>query len=253
MVQLSGVLITYNEEKHIEEAIRNISFADEIIVVDSFSTDKTIEKLKNFPQVKVIQRAFTNFPEQRNFAMEQAKGKLILFLDADERIPKKLQKEIAQTIVKPTTENAYYFKRRFVINGRTLRFSGLQTDKVHRLIKNGKASYNLTKPVHEQLLVEGESGILQNYLQHYFFDDYASYKQKKDFYAELKAQELFDKNKKPTFVNLYLKPIYKFIYNYIFRLGILDGKAGYMICHLKAYGVWYRYKCLEKLISASKT
>lgn len=249
--KISGLIITYNEEQHIAAVIENISFVDEIIVIDSFSSDDTLSKLKNHENVKVIQRDFKNFSDQRNFAIQQATHKWILFIDADERITPELQMEILENINNPLDFVAFKFSRKFVFKDKIIRFSGLQTDYIYRLFKKGSSHYKEDRTVHEELEVNGKSKTLSNIMLHYSFSDYESYKQKTEHYAILKAKELLKQGKKPTIFDFHIKPAYKFLYNYIIRLGFLDGKAGYTICKLNGYGVKYRFKELEKLISAS--
>jgi glycosyltransferase involved in cell wall biosynthesis len=250
--KLSALLITRNEEKHIDEVIPNISFADEIIVVDSFSTDSTVEKLSKYSNVKVIQRNFENFADQRNFAISEASYDWILFIDADERITDSLRNEIIRKLKQNSDVVAYKFRRIFIFQNKKIKFSGLQTDYIYRLFRKDSASYRKDLIVHEILSVKGKSETLRNELWHYTFSDYDSYKEKAKHYAELKALELFNKGKKPNAFDFYIKPAYKFLYNYFFRLGILDGKPGFFICKLNAYGVSHRYRKLNQLILSSK-
>ncbi|AJR04618.1 glycosyltransferase family 2 protein [Siansivirga zeaxanthinifaciens] len=245
--KISVLLITYNEINHIAEVIKNVDFADEIIVVDSFSTDGTLEKLAKFKHVKTICRAFTNFTEQRNFAIKQANFNWILFIDADERIPLELKNEIFEVINSNKNVAAYMFKRLYFFKKKRIRFSGFQTDTTYRLFKNGKVKYIENKLVHEMPEINGESAILKNTMLHYCFDSTAHYKSKMEHYAKLKALELHKKGKKTSVFQLLFRPFYKFVVNYFFRLGILDGKEGFQICYLSAYGVYFRYKELERL------
>lgn len=242
-------MIVFNESKHIEDAINNIDFADEIIVIDSFSTDGTFEKLQKLKHVKVIQREFKNFADQRNFAISQATKDWILFIDADERITEKLKQEIQSEITIPSNIIAYMFKRKYFFKQKRIRFCGFQTDTTYRLFKKGFFKYDETKIVHEMPIIDGKSKILKNDMLHYCFDSAAHYKSKMEHYASLKALELFKKGKKPSVFHFYIRPLYKFLVNYIFRLGFLDGIEGFQICYLSAYGVYYRYKELEKLTS----
>ncbi|GAA3574611.1 glycosyltransferase family 2 protein [Snuella lapsa] len=246
--QISALLITYNEIEHIDAVIDNISFADEIIAIDSFSTDGTYERLKSMEHVKVLQREFINFADQRNFAIKQANYNWVLFIDADERISTDLTTEILCVTKSPDNFTAFKFKRNFVFEDRIMRFSGLQSDSVFRLFIKGTSKYKEDRIVHEILEIQGNSKTLENTMLHYSFSDYNSYKAKAEHYAKLKALELFQKGKKPNAFHFYLKPIYKFTINYFLRLGFLDGKAGYTICALNAYGVYYRYQELKRLI-----
>ena len=241
-------MITFNEINHIEDVISTLDFADEIIVVDSYSTDGTFEKLSSMDTIKVIQREFKNFADQRNFAIEQAQFEWVFFIDADERLTIESQKEIVQTATYHGDVNAFKIPRKFIFNNKVMRFSGLQTDRVFRLFKKGITKYREDKLVHELLDFTGDFKVLKYYMLHYSFSDYKSYKQKTEHYGALKAQELLHSGTSPNWFHFYIKPAYKFISNYIFRLGVLDGKEGYIICSLNAYGVFYRYKTLKELL-----
>ncbi len=246
--KISALIITFNEVDHIKEVINNINFADEIIVVDSFSTDGTLEKLAEFKHVTTIQRTFKNFADQRNFALEQATHNWILFIDADERITDELKAEIIATIANPKDAVAFMFKRLYFFDKKRIYFSGFQTDTTYRLFKKDHVSYIEDKIVHEMPQITGESEILKSNMLHYCIDSASHYKSKMEHYASLKALELYKKGKKPSLLLFIFKPIYKFIVNYVFRLGFLDGKPGFQICYLNAYGVYYRYKELGKLV-----
>ncbi len=246
-MNLSALLITFNEEKHIKAAIDSVEFADEIIVVDSYSTDRTVEISENLNHVKVIQRKFTNFADQRNFAIEQASGNWLLFIDADERITVDLKNEILKSIEYPEDISAYMFKRLFFFRNKRIYFSGFQTDTTYRLFKKGSVRYIDDKLVHEMPQINGNSGLLKNTMPHYSFESYNQFKLKIEHYASLKAKELYLKGKKTSLFHFIFRPAYKFITNYIIRLGVLDGKEGFNLCYLMAYGVWYRYKKLKSL------
>lgn len=248
---ISALLITYNEIDHIEDVINNVAFADEIIVIDSHSTDGTFEALAEMDNVKVILREFKNFADQRNYAIKQANCEWIFFIDADERLTPALQKELVETVKETKSINAFKIQRRFMFNDKAMRFSGLQSDRVFRLFKKGVSTYREDKLVHELLDYKGKFGVLKHEMLHYSFSDYGSYKRKTEHYGLLKAQELYQKGKRPNGFHFYIKPAYKFLTNYIFRLGFLDGKEGYTICSLNAYGVFYRYKALENLLATT--
>jgi glycosyltransferase involved in cell wall biosynthesis len=245
--KISALLITYNEVSHIDEVINNIGFANEIIVIDSYSNDGTFEKLLKFKHVKTIQRPFKNFADQRNYALIQAKFEWILFIDADERITPKLKNEILKEINIEQNTVAFKFKRLFIFKNKKIRFSGFQTDKTYRLFKKGHISYNEKRIVHELPVINGNSKVLKNKMLHYSFKTREQYKSKMERYASLKALELYNKGKRASFFHFTFRPLYKFLVNYVIRLGILDGKEGYQLCYLGAYGVYYRYCELQKL------
>jgi ADP-heptose:LPS heptosyltransferase/glycosyltransferase involved in cell wall biosynthesis len=245
---ISALVITYNEELNIDSLIENINFADEIIIVDSFSKDSTIVKIKEYNHVKVFSRKFINFSEQRNFALSKASNDWVLFIDADERITPNLKNEIIDVInIENNKIVAYEVYREFYYKNKLVRFSGCQTDKVFRLYKTQNISYKKDLMVHEQIAVKGETSTLKHKMKHYSFDSYDEYKNKMTHYAELRAQELFIKKLKPNLYHYYVKPVYRFVNHYIMRLGILDGKKGFIISYLNAYYVKQRYNELDKL------
>ncbi|WP_317048051.1 glycosyltransferase family 2 protein [Flavobacterium sp. HTF] len=186
---LSALLITYNEESNITDVLNNLAFADEIIIVDSFSTDRTLELASEFKNIKITQRVFDNFASQRNFALSLATHPWILFVDADERLTPELQNEISIVINQEKSASAYFVHRDFMFENKKLKYSGWQTDKIIRLFKKEKASYNPEKIVHEKLIVEGKTKKLKNKLIHHSYSNYNDYKQKMIFYCHLKAQE----------------------------------------------------------------
>ena len=244
-IKITGLVITFNEEKNIQEVIECLDFVDEIVIVDSFSTDKTIEMLKNYSKVKVVQNKFLDFNSQRNVALQNATNNWVLFLDADERITPKLKAEIIEELDKPETKDAYLFLRKFYFQKKPIHFSGTQTDKNFRLFKKDKAHYIADKLVHETLEVNGSIGILKNTLIHYSYDEYESYRKKMINYGILKGKELFLKGKKYSVIIHFTKTIFKFFKTYILRLGILDGKSGIILCYLQTLSVYQTYVSLK--------
>lgn len=245
--KLSALIITYNEMGYIERCIDSISFADEILVVDSFSTDGTYEYLMGHPKVRVIQHPFENFTAQKSFTLAQAAHDWVLFLDADEVVGPKLREEILRTINDPGAHQAYWFYRRFMFQGRPLHFSGWQTDKNHRLFRKSRVNFSDRRIVHETLEVDGTSGILKEKLVHFCYKDYQDYKGKMLKYGQLKAKEDFFRERPFNYAMMVLKPLWKFVNHYLIRLGILDGKKGITICYLNALGVLERFRELKRL------
>ena len=183
---ISGLIITFNEEKNIQEVLDCFDFCEEIIVVDSFSSDNTVEIASRNPKVKIIQHGFEDFTKQRNIALDAAKNDWVLFLDADERITPELEKEIRETISRPDAKDAYYIYRIFFVGKKKINFSRTQNDKNFRLFKKSKASYVKHKKVHETLDVKGTTGVLKNKLLHYSFENYTSFKSKMLYFGRLK-------------------------------------------------------------------
>jgi glycosyltransferase involved in cell wall biosynthesis len=247
--KLSALIITLNEEDRIEKLISNLNFADEIVIVDSYSTDNTVAIIKRHTEVKLIQHHFENFSKQRNFALKQVKNDWVLFIDADEIIPNNLKLEILNKLKNPNGCIAFKTFRQFYFKDKPLNYSGWQTDKVYRLFNRKNVSFEPTKFVHETLNVDGKTETLKEKLIHFSYNNYNDYKEKMEHYAILRARELYAKKLKPNLYHFYIKPLYRFFNHYIIRLGFLDGKNGYIICKLNAYGVKQRYVALKKLNS----
>ncbi len=246
--KITALLITFNEIKNIVAVLDNIGFADEIIVVDSLSTDGTIEEIKEYPNVKLIQREFKNYTDQKSFAMAQATNDWVLFMDADERLTDSLKNEILKTINSDSLDIvAFMFLRTFMFKNKVLRFSGWQSDKNYRLFRKNKVHFDEERIVHETLIVKGKSGVLKNRLIHYSYRSYEDYKGKMVKYGQMKAFEEYKKGKRAYPYHFVFRPLYRFLKHYIFRLGILDGKKGVTICYLNALGVYSRYKELKRL------
>lgn len=246
--KLSALVITHNEENNIDYLVENLSFADEIIIVDSFSSDSTVAKIKKHKNVTLVQNEFINFSEQRNFALKHANHEWVLFIDADERINPKLKREINKTI-NNSNKNivAYEIYREFFYQKKLVRFSGWQTDKVFRLYNKNNVSFKSDLFVHELLDINGKTSVLNEKLQHFSFNSYGEYKQKMIHYASLRAEELYLKGLNPNLFHYYIKPLYRFFNHFIIRLGFLDGKKGYIISSLSAFYVHHRYVILAEL------
>lgn len=244
---ISGLIITFNEEKNIQEVLDCFDFCEEIIVVDSFSSDNTVEIASRNPKVKIIQHTFEDFTKQRNIALDAAKNDWVLFLDGDERITPELKNEINETINRTNADDAYYIYRIFFVGKKKINFSGTQNDKNFRLFKKSKASYVMHKKVHETLDVKGTTGVLKNKLLHYSFENYTSFKSKMLYYGRLKGEELVETGKNYSVVVHYIKVIFKFVKTYFLKLGILDGVDGLRISYLQSLYVNETYRTLRDL------
>jgi len=245
MEKVSGLIITYNEERNIAAVLKCFNFCDEIIVVDSFSTDKTVEIAQQNPKVKVYQQEFVDYTKQRNKALSLAENDWIFFLDGDERTTPDLEKEIIETINNKDSKDAYYIYRIFFVGQKKINFSGTQNDKNFRLFRKSKAFYTGTKKVHETLEVQGSTGILKYKLLHYSFEDFESFKKKMMYYGLLKGTELIEKGKKYSVFTHWSKVAFKFIKTYFLKLGILDGIDGLKISYLQSLYVNETYQTLK--------
>lgn len=240
-VPFSAVVITYNEESNIAELINSVSFADEVVIVDSYSTDKTLEIARKFPNTCIHQRLFKNFSDQRNYALTLATYEWILFVDADERIDDVLRDEILKTVHACDAREVYYVYRRFYFAGKALLYSGFQSDKAPILFKKNTCFYDPHTNVHEKLCCSGRIGFLKNKLDHHTYSSWEHYDAKLSKYARMQADELFTKGVRPGFFHFLLKPFFRFMNHYFFKKGIFDGIQGFFISWICAYYVFRRY------------
>lgn len=244
--KISALLITYNEERNIEKFLEEAWYADEIIIVDSESTDRTAEISKKHPKVTFITRKFDNFTAQKNFAIDQAKNEWVTFFDADERISKALINEMINE-VKQDRADAFFVYRRFYFMEKYIKRSGWQNDKAIRLFKKSKNRYGEGRLVHELIDSKGKVRYLNNRLDHYSYFSVEEYDRKLTQYSILRAKELFAKKLKPNVFHFWVKPWFRFVHHYVLRLGILDGGEGYIISKLHAHHVFKRYLFLSKM------
>lgn len=245
--KISGLIITFNEEQNIQEVLDCFKFCDEIIVVDSFSTDNTLEIASQNPKVKIIQNTFEDFTKQRNLALDSAKNDWVLFLDGDERITPELHVEIIKELNRTDRKDAYYFYRKFYFAGKPIHYSGTQTDKNFRLFRKSKCRYTAEKKVHETLQVNGSIGELKNKLLHYSFENFAAFKKKMIYYGRLKGAELAEKRKRYSVVVHWSKVVFKFVKTYFLKLGFLDGADGLKISYLQSLYVNETYRTLKNI------
>ena len=240
MQTLTVIIPTYNEAKYLEGALYSVKFADEIIVVDSMSTDATA-KIANDHGCQLISRKFDNFSNQKNHALQYANSKWVLFLDGDERITYALQKEILKAI-KSNKHTGYKLNfPHFYMN----RFLYHHDNNVTRLVVRDKCHFEGT--VHEKLIVEGSIGTLNNKVLHYTYKGLLHYIGKKDSYAWFQAERILAKGKAMSYFHLAFKPAYRFFHEFIIRRGFLDGIPGLAVAAINSYGVFSRYAKLMLL------
>ena len=238
MTKISAIIPTLNEEIHIEEAIKSVSFADEIIVIDSFSTDDTVTLAEKY-NVKIIKRKFDDFSSQKNFAIDQAKHPWIYILDADERVTLEVKGEIFEAIKNPNGYVGFYVRRTFYFCKKRVDYSGFQRDKVIRLFLKEHCRYNGL--VHEKIITKGKLGFFINKIDHFSYRNYDHYISKMNHYAAIRARELHKRGDKVNIYHVLIKPPARFFIHYIIRLGFLDGFTGFLVAKTQAYGVLTRY------------
>lgn len=241
MIKLSAVIITYNEEEHIEKCLKSLlDIADEIVVVDSYSDDATVEKANRLA-TRVLQREFDFYGAQKNYAISQAKHEWILLLDADERVTPELKTEILAMLKQDNISfDAFSIKRINHFMGQKVNYSGWRNDSVIRLFKKGLCQYD-KKNVHESLQVNGSTGKLKHKLLHYTYQDFDKYMRKLNQYATLQAKDYDKKTGKLTPYHFVIKPFWGFVKHYILQSGFRDGVVGLTIGYTQGYVVFMRY------------
>lgn len=239
MAKITAIIPTLNEEIHIEDAIQSVRFADEIIVIDSYSTDQTVALAKKY-DVNIIQREFDDFSAQKNYAIDLAKNKWIYILDADERVTEEVEKEILEAVNNPKDYVGFYVRRTFFFMGKKIKYGGCQRDKVIRLFLKEFCRYN-GKPVHEDIKTDGKLGFFKNKIEHYSYRSYDHYISKMNHYGALRGKQLHHEEKKVNLFHILIKPPARFVIHYIIRLGFLDGFAGFVFAKTQGYGVFTRY------------
>ncbi len=248
---VTAIIPCKNEEANIAEAIQSVSWADEILVVDSYSTDRTVAIAKQ-SGAKVLQRPFDTHARQKNWAINNATHNWIFILDADERVPVALTVEIKNLLQKhEKAEVAYWIRRQNYFMGKPVRYSGWQYDKVIRLFRRDKCRYPEVQ-VHEEISATGPVGTLQNKLVHHTYRGLRQYLEKWDYYTWLSAKDRGHKTSRVTLYHLAIKPIIRFFRHYIWFQGFLDGKVGFIISYMAAVSVFMRYLKLWRLQEGEK-
>jgi len=236
---LSVVITTFNEEVNVAECIESVLFADEILLVDSFSKDRTVEIAGKYP-VKILQREYFGSAAQKNWALDRVAHDWVLIIDADERVPEALAREILTTLSTQPAANGYYIRRENVFVDKVIRHSGWSTDKVVRLFRRDKGRYP-NRRVHADLEIEGAVPVLRNPFLHYTFRSFDQYFPKFLNYAQWGAAQAFRDGRKSGVVELVFRPWWRFIRSYFVQGGILDGVHGFVVCSLQAFGVFLKY------------
>ena len=246
MSKISAAIITYNEEKNISRCINSlIDIADEIIVVDSGSEDKTQDIALKLG-AKVIINKFEGHIQQKNFAITQTSNDWVISLDADEALSNELKNSLIK-IKKNLEGNGYKFNRLTNYCGKWIKYCGWYPDTKLRLFKKGKGCWSGKNPHDKYVLNSGKETHLKGDILHYTFYEVREHKAQIIKFSEIAAQSLFESNKKSNWTLIIGKTIFKFIRNYFLKFGFLDGVTGFHICRLSAHATYLRYYKLLKL------
>ncbi|MEA2561482.1 MAG: hypothetical protein QOH06_2986 [Acidobacteriota bacterium] len=241
--RVSAILTTLNEEQHIAGCIESLLWCDEILLVDSFSTDRTPEIAQRYDKVRFHQRTYFGSAAQKNWAMDQVQNEWILIFDADERCTPALQKEIEDLLASRPSHDAYTIKRQVYFMNRVIRFSGWQHDRVVRLVRRGTARYP-NRRVHADMITRGPAPVMHNFMIHYMTDSFDDYARRIEKYSFWGAAQNWKEGRKAGFAEIFGRSIWRFLRTYIFQLGILDGMHGLVFCMLQAYGTYLKWALL---------
>lgn len=247
MTGISLIVITLNEEKNLGRCLASVQgVVEEMIVVDSNSTDKTVEIAESFGAT-VIQRAFDGYAKQKNFATEKATQNWILSLDADEELTPELKESIL-AVKNIAKHDVYKMPRLTNYCGKWIRHCGWYPDYQTRLYDRTKGTWQ-NKKVHEFWKANDDKaimGVLKGDLLHYSFDSIESHKNKIEKYTELAAQAAVEQGRSASILKVIFSPVWHFISEYFFKLGFLDGYYGWVICKLSAVSAYKKYSKIRR-------
>jgi glycosyltransferase involved in cell wall biosynthesis len=247
MPTLSVILITRNEEANLDDCLASLEgIAQQIVVVDTNSTDRTLEIAKTHGAVVSQPTDWPGFGPQKNRALDLATGDWVLSLDADERLTPALRSEIVTAIHHSAHVDCFAIPRLSWYCGRFIRHSGWNPDYVDRLFRKGTAHFS-DDLVHERLIPQGQVAKLENPMLHFSFMNYSQVLQKVDRYSTASAEQAFAKGKTSSPLKAILHGAWSFIKTYIIRAGFLDGAQGFALAMSNSQGTYYRYLKLWQL------
>jgi glycosyltransferase involved in cell wall biosynthesis len=239
MARLSAIVIAKNEAKNIEACLDSLRFCDERIVVDGGSEDLTATLAERKGAQVVVNRDWPGFGPQKNLALSLAKYDWVLSLDADERVSEELA-TLIQSAITEGLSDAYEMPRLSTFCGKPMRHSGWYPDYVLRLFRRGKARFS-DDLVHEKVIFDGVIGRLREPLLHHPVERLEDSLSRMDRYSTARAQMIVDSGRRVSFLTGIVRGMWTFVQTYFIRLGILDGRRGFLLAVLNAEGTYYRY------------
>jgi glycosyltransferase involved in cell wall biosynthesis len=236
---LTVIIPTYNEEETLPDCLASVRFADEILVADSFSTDRTLE-IARARGARIVQREYGYSAQQKNWAIPQARHEWVLLVDADERVTPGLRDEILRILEDGPAADGYWVRRDNFFLGRRIRFCGWGSDRVIRLFRRDVARYQ-DRQVHAEIDLPGPLPSLSRPLEHHTFRSFRQYWRKLDLYSEWGARQMYLEGRHAGGAQLLLRPLGRFIRMYFLRLGFLEGAHGVALSLLGAFTVYLKY------------
>ncbi len=247
---LSAVLIAYNESHRIADCLESLAFADEIVVVDSGSSDGTAEIARRYTE-KVYDIPWRGFGPQKQAAVELAGNDLVLSVDCDERVTPELAREILQLLSAGDLAAAYQVPRRTFLGDKEIRHCGWYPDRTIRLFDRTRAHFG-RELVHERVVVQGEIGRCRGHLLHYSFLGLADLMVKMNRYSDLSARQMSERGRRCALQDLTIRPAAAFLKTYFLKLGFLDGVEGFEVSVANAMNTFAKYMKLRELDRAGR-
>ncbi len=238
--KFSVAIICCNEEANIRDCLESVKWADEIVVVDSGSTDRTLAIAREYTD-RIIERPWPGHLEQKNFALEQAAGEWVLSIDADERVSPELAEEIRALLRHDDiAETGFTVPRKTFYLGKWITHGGWYPDRKLRLVRRGRAHWAGVNP-HDHLYADGAVGNLGGDLHHYTYRDISAHLKTIDLFTTIAAEQLAQQGQRHALCHMLLNPPCRFLRMYLLRLGFLDGLAGFVVAALGGYYVFLKY------------
>lgn len=242
---ITVTLRTFNEELNVRDCLESVSWADEIVVVDAESTDRTVAIAREYTD-RVIVRPWAGHIATSQFATDQAENRWVMSMDADERVSRDLRDEIVSLDLDAGPHDAYEIPRRHWFMKRWIHHSAWYPDRKIRLFRKDRCRWGGYAP-HDKVQVPGSLGRLRGDLHHYIYRDLSHFAATKNSYSTLTAIDHFRSGRRAGLVDLTLRPLYAFLYRYLVRLGVLDGLPGFVISVMESHTVFMKYTKLLEL------
>ena len=240
---IGAIVTTLNEENDIGDCIRSLEWCDDLLVVDSYSTDRTLEIVRGFPKVRREQRTYYGSAAQKNWAMDQCDTDWILIFDADERCTRELRREIEALFENGLKYDSYRIRRRLFFLNRHIQFCGWHRDLVVRLTRSGTARYP-NRRVHADMVTTGPAAILKNPMDHLMVRDLNEYTARVCKYGVWGAAQGWKDKRSSGPLQVVFRPFWRFFRSYFVQLGFLDGLHGFVFCCSQALGTFVKWTVL---------
>jgi len=246
MTRLSVIVIALNQEAQIVSCLETVKWADDIVVVDSGSTDRTLELARRYTD-RIFTIDWPGFGAAKNYALDQASGAWVFSLDTDERVSEALRGDILRVVQEGGDYAGYRVARKNYFGGRWIKRLGWHPDLTLRLFRRGQGRFR-ERAVHEEVVVKGPVGVLPTPLEHYSYASVQEYLLRQDRYARLAAQEMVKEGRRPQPGELVWRPLSHFVKLYVLRLGFLEGRLGYTLALLGSLYNFLKYYYLREFL-----